>query len=249
MKRHGYSANWPERKRNEELSIQTNNHPVSPTFHTIKWNIVDRIGHLVLNQPPSNTMTLLFFREMAELMDVIIHLQELKGIVIYGNGRHYSSGADLDELLREIAGERKAEQFLRTNYRALSYFEELPVPVISAIRGVCLGSAFELALFSHFRFCGEDAVFALPETTFNLIPGVGGIQRFARHAGNARALDYILTGRTFDATAALELGLTDQIWPKKEVIERAIEFAQNLPEKYSCSMRKVYLRRFVNRET
>ena len=209
--------------------------------------MVEQIGHLMLNQPPSNRMTVQFFHEMTALMDVIIHLQELKGIVIYGSGRHYSSGADLDELLQEI--DNKDEEFLRTNYKALSYFEDLSVPVISAIRGVCLGSALELALFSHFRFCGEDAIFALPETTFNLIPGIGGIQRFAKHAGNAKALDYILTGRTFDASEAMKLGLTDQICPKKEVIDNAIDFIQQLPENYSRSLRGVYLSRFVNRET
>jgi len=231
---------------------------VSLNFHTIKWSVVDRIGHLVLNQPPSNTMTVEFFREMIELMEVIVHLQELKAIVIYGNNRHYSSGADLDELLQEIAGEDphletgcdgKAVHFLRTNYRALSYFEELPVPVISAIRGVCLGSALELAFFSHFRFCGEEAIFALPETTFNLIPGIGGIQRFAALAGNAGALDYILTGRTFNAQTAVELGIVDAVWPKKELVDRAVQFANKLPERYTRAMREVYISRYAFRDT
>ncbi len=231
---------------------------MSLNFHTIKWSVVDRIGRLVLNQPPSNTMIVEFFREMTELMEVIVHLQELKAIVIYGNGRHFSSGADLDELLQEIAGEdphletgcdEKAVNFLRTNYRALSDFEELPVPVISAIRGVCLGSALELAFFSHFRFCGEEAIFALPETTFNLIPGIGGIHRFAMLAGNAGALDYILTGRTFNAQTALKLGIVDTIWPKKEVVDRAVEFAKKLPERYNKAMRKVYLKRYALRDT
>ncbi len=230
---------------------------MSLTFHTIKWSVVDQIGHLVLDQPPSNTMTVQFFQEMTALRDVVVHLQELKGLVIYGSGRHYSSGADLDELLREIAGkstqvdtdyDNQGELFLRNNYKALSYFEELRFPVISAIRGVCLGSALELALFSHFRFCGEDAIFALPETTFNLIPGIGGIQRFAKHAGNARTLDYILTGRTFDAAEALDLGLVDHVFPKKEIIESSVEFIRQLPENYTQSMREVYLKRFVNCE-
>lgn len=231
---------------------------MSQTFNTITWSVVDRIGHLVLDQPPSNLMTVTFFREMTELMEVIVHLQELKAVVIYGNGRHYSSGADLDELLQQISGENphvgttcdeKTMHFLHTNYKALSYFEELSLPVISAIRGVCLGSALELAFFSHFRFCGEDAIFALPETTFNLIPGIGGIQRFSRLAGTARALDYILTGRTFDATVALELGLIDRVCPKKKVVDRAVEFMEKLPERYSLSLRNVYLGRHVNRET
>jgi len=131
----------------------------------------------------------------------------------------------------------------------INYFEILSLPVISAIRGICLGSALELALFSHFRFCGEEAIFGLPESTFNLIPGIGGIQRFVSLAGKAQALDYILTGRTFDAPTALNLGVVDMILPRKELLTRAEEFAQWLPENYIPGMRKVYLQRYAMRET
>jgi len=217
---------------------------MSLSFHTIDWILKEGTGHLVLNQPPSNYMNLEFFHEMLELKGTIENLTDTEAIIIYGKGRHYSSGADLDELLQEIAGRDDANDFIRTHYTAISFLESMPVPVISAIRGVCLGSAMELALFSHFRFCGEDAVFGLPETTFNLIPGIGGVQRFAGLSGNSRALDYILTGRTFDAQTALELGIVDTIWPKKEVVERSVEFGKQIPKSYHPGMKKVYLKRY-----
>ncbi|MBC8487323.1 MAG: enoyl-CoA hydratase/isomerase family protein [Bacteroidetes bacterium] len=210
---------------------------------------MDRVGHLVMNQPPSNKMTVEFFSEMEALKEVIVGSSKLKAIIISGRGRHFSSGADLDELLLEITHHQDAEPFLTSNYAAIHYVETLPLPVISAIRGVCLGSALELALFSHIRFCSEEAVFGLPETTFNLIPGMGGIQRFASLSGKARALELILTGRTFDAQTALELGIVDAIWPKKELVERAIAFAHQLPERYSMALRKVYVSRYAMRDT
>jgi len=209
---------------------------------------MDRIGHLIMNQPPSNKMTVEFFSDMTALKEVILGSSDLKAIIISGQGRHFSSGADLDELLLEISRNRDAETFLRSNYTTLSYFETLPLPVISAIRGVCLGSALELALFSHYRLCSEEAVFGLPETTFNLIPGIGGIQRFANLAGKAKALDYILTGRTFDARIALDLEIVDMLLPKRELVERAVDFAKWLPENYLPGMRRVYLQRYAMRE-
>ncbi|MFH1296145.1 MAG: enoyl-CoA hydratase/isomerase family protein [Bacteroidota bacterium] len=218
------------------------------SFHTIEWKVLGRVGHLTMNQPPSNKMTVEFFNEMTSLKKVIVGSTNLKAIIISGKGRHFSSGADLDELLREISRHKNAESFLKSNYSALHYFETLPLPVISAIRGVCLGSALELALFTHFRFCGDEAVFGLPETTFNLIPGIGGIQRFANLAGRAQALDYILTGRTFDAKTALNLGIVDAVWPKKELVERAVAFATQLPERYEKGMRKVYVSRYRIRD-
>ena len=123
-------------------------------------------------------------------------LKGLKAIIISSRGRHFSSGANLEELLEMVAadGERTdkiKKDGLRTtserNYRSFLFFEQTEIPVIAAIRGVCIGSAFELALFAHFRFCGEDAVFGLPETTYNLIPGLGGIRKIVSLCGQAKS--------------------------------------------------------------
>ncbi|MBN1200082.1 MAG: enoyl-CoA hydratase/isomerase family protein [Bacteroidales bacterium] len=220
----------------------------NPLVNTIKWNVIDRIGHLVLTNSPSNKMSVEFFREMGLVKELILQLPDLKAIIISSEGRHFSSGVDLDELLHEISGHQDATIFLQSNYNTLSFLETLPFPVISVITGVCLGSALEMALFCHYRFCSEEAVLGLPETTFNLIPGIGGIPRFAALSGKARALEYILTGRTFDASKALELGIIDAIWPKKEMMERTTEFAGKLPEIYKKEMRKVYIDRYVGRK-
>ncbi|MBE0648084.1 MAG: enoyl-CoA hydratase/isomerase family protein [Bacteroidales bacterium] len=215
-----------------------------PIFNTIEWDVTDRIGHLVITQPPSNKMTVSFFRDMGLLKEQIQHSSDLKAIIITGKGRHFSSGADLDELLEEISRRNDSDTFLQANYSSLSFLEMLPIPVISAIRGVCLGSALELALFSHFRFCSEEAVLGMPEATFKLIPGIGGIQRFTALAGKAKALDYILTGQTFDAQTALELGIVDAVVAKRDLITEAEVFLQWLPENFSQVMRRVYLEKY-----
>ena len=214
------------------------------SYHTLEWSVMDRIGHLVMTQPPSNKMTVEFFRDMNLVKKIILGTPDLKAIILSGKGRHFSSGADLDELLLKINQHAEAETFLQSNYTSLSYFETLQLPVISAIRGVCLGSAMELALFTNYRFCGEDTVFGLPETTFNLIPGIGGIRRFVNLSGKARALDYILTGRTFSSEIALDLGIVDMILPKRELLSQAVDFAKWLPERYLPVMRRVYLERY-----
>lgn len=213
-------------------------------LNTIELKVDGRIGHLIMVNEPSNTMSMEFFREMGVVKDVILKNQELKAILIYSRGRHFSSGVDLDELLREISGHPEAEKFLQSNYASLSFLEMLTIPVISVITGVCLGSALEMAFFSHFRFCSEAAVLGLPETTFNLIPGIGGIRRFASLAGTINALDFILTGRTFDALTALNLGLVDLLRPRKKVIEEAGKFAHWLPGNYVQEMKQVYLKRY-----
>jgi enoyl-CoA hydratase/carnithine racemase len=206
----------------------------------IQWTIDHGIGQLTLNQPPSNTMTMGFFQEMQVLMREISGNRELRAIIISGSGRHFSSGADISELLGHVDNSTMLE-----NYRAFVQLEQLNIPVISAIRGVCLGSAFELALFSHFRIAAEDAVLGLPESTFNLMPGIGGIQRVSALAGKARAIEIILRGITFSATDALEMGLVDAVVPRNEVFPRAIAFANALPRNAGQADRAIILYKYL----
>jgi enoyl-CoA hydratase/carnithine racemase len=208
---------------------------------TIQWKVEGGIGLLTLNQPPSNTMTLDFFSALNELVLEIKSSTNLSAVIIQGNGRHYSSGADINEMLQHVD-----EQIMVKNYRSFTLIEELDIPVISAIRGVCLGSAFELALFSHFRICSTDAVLGLPESTFNLMPGIGGIQRVARLAGNATAIEISLRGNTFTASDAFAMGLVDVVVPKGKVLSMAFDFARLLPEKIIKEHRAAYIHKFLN---
>lgn len=165
------------------------------SLKTISFYIIDGIGHIELNQPPANRMTVEFFKEFNELVDELRVLKGLNAIILSSRGRHFSSGAILEELLETAIAEEGEIDTLRIkdwktiserNYRSFLFFEETEIPVVAAIRGVCLGSAFELALFCHFRFCGEDSVFGLPEATFNLIPGLGGSGSLLLYAGNRK---------------------------------------------------------------
>ncbi len=206
---------------------------------TIQWNSENQVGRLTLNQPPSNTMTMGFFRELRILVTEISMDHTLKAILISGSGRHYSSGADITELLNNVN-----QQTMLENYQAMLMLEQLKIPLISAIRGACLGSAFELALFSHFRICAEEAVLGLPESTFNLMPGLGGIQRVAALAGRAKAVEIILRGNTFTGREALESGLVDAVVPKNEVLPCSLAFADALPQTLTGIDRKALLYKY-----
>ena len=223
-------------------------------FKTISFTLSGGIGHIEMNQPPSNHMTVGFFMELNKLAGELKTLEGLKGIVISGKGRHYSSGAHLGELLGLVANgshmhpsgkSTSMEIFLEENYRAFLSFEEIGIPVVSAIRGVCIGSALELALFSHFRFCGEDAVFGLPEATFNLVPGIGGISRLAELSGISRTLQLVLRGNLFGAREALSYRLVDRILPKRILVALALEFTEKIADGYQKGLKPLYLKKYL----
>jgi enoyl-CoA hydratase len=223
-------------------------------YTTISFELEQGIGHLILDRPPSNKMTIDFFSEFHDLLDELSGSANLKALVISGRGRHFSAGAELNQLLSLVRHETRTDSmggitdlptFLEKNYKTFLSLEALQIPVIAAIRGVCLGSGFELALFCHFRFCGEDALFGLPESTYNLIPGIGGTSRVAALSGKPRALELVLHGDTFPAEDALAYHLVDKIFPKKQVVERAIDFAKTITASYSKEKTRLYLNKIV----
>ena len=221
------------------------------TLNTISFCNHDGIGLLEMNQPPANRMTIEFFNEFNDLVDQMRNMPELKALVISGKGRHFSSGANLEELLDQaVANEIRNEPPKGNNLKSFSeknscsflFLEEAQIPVISAIRGVCIGSAFELTLFSHFRFCGDDAVLGLPETTFNLMPGLGGIRKISSLCGQSKAIELILRGSTFGAVEAMQNHLIDLIIPKRKVVEFSIAFAKSVMDNYQRQKAPLYLR-------
>ncbi|HNW73564.1 MAG TPA: enoyl-CoA hydratase/isomerase family protein [Bacteroidales bacterium] len=221
------------------------------SHNTLSWTRSDGIGNLILNMPPSNTMSFRFFNEFKEWIGNPDRFDGLKAVIIHGAGRHFSSGSDLDSLLSEIdrvqqivSGEDttcSVPPFLPENYNSFLALERLNLPVIAAISGVCIGSGFELSLFCDFRICTHDAVLGLPESTFGLMPGLGGIQRFAQLAGKSRAVEYVLRGCTFQASDALEMGLVDLTVPRSELLNACHDLILHLPGVHDRELRKLTL--------
>jgi enoyl-CoA hydratase len=226
-----------------------------PGYSTIRLLFEEGIGLLELNSPPSNAMNLEFFREFASVIEFVRSNEEFRALIISGHGRHYSSGADVPVLLNEILEKAETDnkgrlknvpEFLSNNYTSFLMLENLSIPVISAIRGVCLGSALELALFSHFRLCGEEAVFGLPETSFNLVPGLGGIYKLCRISGQALALERVLKGSTFTAEDALKYRIVDKVVSKKLLISTADDFARHIMQDFRVEKRGLYVKKYLS---
>lgn len=187
---------------------------------------------------------------MTETVTNVIPSSNVKAIIIYGKGRHFSSGASIDDLLMRAKNETTINDsgniihyppFLLENVKSFQFFNNLDIPVIAAIRGICLGSAFELALSCHIRICGNDSVLGLPETSFNLIPGCGGIQKMLSLAKLPCAMELILSGRNFSEKEALEWNIIDCIVPKKNLIDHAVKLAENISNNYNRGKIKNYI--------
>ena len=204
---------------------------------TVKFEITDQIGHIILNDPPENRMTMRFFHKLHEIVNEMKSLDSIRGLIIRSNGRHFSSGADLNDLInaikKSIVSKDQKEipgysSVLEQNVETFRSIASLKIPVVAAIQGVCIGSALELALCAHVRVCEERTSLGLPEVQFNLMPGCGGTVRLPKLTGFATAMELILSGDIISAGDAFEKGIADIIVPRK----RSNEIAKQLIEKY-----------------
>ncbi len=212
-----------------------------PSTKKISWEVRDGIGFLSFIDVPENRMDSLFFQELETLTKITIPKSKAKAIIISGSGRHFSSGANLDDLFHEIENEKEEPGILFSNYQSFQFFNDLNIPVIAVIKGVCLGSALELAMHCHFRLCSNDAVFGLPESSFGLIPGLGGIPKLQQLTGKAKAIELVLKGNTFNASDALEWNIVDAVYTKKTLMDEAIHLGKGSMNNYRKYNKKDYL--------
>jgi enoyl-CoA hydratase len=169
--------------------------------------------------PPFGTMTHAGATEMLSEMRGLAADPAVRSIIITGGVpgifiRHYDVGelsvmsdASADTPVPESAG-RPEGGFLAL----VDLIAEAPKPVIAAINGLCMGGGFELALACDLRIASMAATsIGLPETRIGIFPGGGGTQRLPRIVGEARALEIILRGLTFEADEACRIGLVHEV--------------------------------------
>ena len=86
----------------------------------------------------------------------------------------------------------------------------------------------EVAMSCQFRICNKSAVFALPETSIGVIPGMSGVERLTRLVGKSKAVSLVLSGNMISASEALELGIADLVSEDKNCLDAALRFAEEL---------------------
>ncbi|NUM34732.1 MAG: enoyl-CoA hydratase/isomerase family protein [Candidatus Brocadiae bacterium] len=185
-----------------------------------QWEVRENIGILSFHNPPQNYLK----PEFVELTELKKWTQEnsLKGMILTGHGRHFCAGMSTQKIF-EFEDAKTVQESFRKGKEIAEYLDKLPIPIVAAINGVCLGAGLELALGCHIRVCSEKAVFSFPETGWGVIPGFNGTILLPKKVGMSNAIELILTGKMLSAQEALELKLVDYV-----VKENVVDFSCNL---------------------
>ena len=170
-----------------------------------------------------NKLNQVALRDLDAATQAIAKAPDVKGVILTSGKSVFIVGADITEFGGMFAaGEAAvAAAVLETN-RMLSRFEDLPVPTVVAINGVCLGGGLEVALSCDYRVMSTAASVGFPEVKLGIFPGFGGSVRMPRVIGVDNAIEWICTGNDRKADAALKDGAVDAVVAPEQLRDAAL---------------------------
>ena len=154
----------------------------------------------------------------------------IRVILLRANGKHFCTGADLEEVKALRADRARFADFVHGS-EVLIAFEASGLPVVAAVHGMCLAGGLEMMLACDVVFASSDARFGDQHAQFGLVPGWGGSQRLPRMIGLRRSLDLFFSARWVDAETALQFGLVNHVVPPERLQQAAVEYCQALSER------------------
>ena len=206
--------------------------PFTDKSEHFQLDIKDQIATITLNRP--DKLNALTFWSYADLRD-FLHELPLRGdvrvVVIRGEGRAFSSGGDVNEIIGELLKMRPDEllDFTRMTGSVVKAMRECPLPIIAQIQGIAAGAGSVVALASDFRIISRSAKFAFLFTKVGLAGAdMGSAYLLPRIVGLGRATQLLMLGDTIDAETADKFGLASQLVDDAELEDTVNALAKRL---------------------
>jgi enoyl-CoA hydratase/carnithine racemase len=182
------------------------------------------VGMITLDNPPANSYDLTVMTEFSGAVDAAIASDARAVIVRSASEKFFSAGADVKKFLD---GDVEANMaMIGVSQAAFRRMAAAPQIFIAHINGHALGGGLEITLACDVRLASAGTYkLGTPEVTLGLLPGNGGTQRLTRLLGPSRAMELLLTGRTFSVDEALAWGLVAMVYDAEEAGDRVREYA------------------------
>lgn len=190
-----------------------------------------------LNRPAKlNALNLPMFRAIRAAAKAVEADKGVRAVVLCGAGRSFCAGLDIKSLWSDpLSMKGTMDELLTRNAETgatlaqeVGYlWRTMPVPVVAATHGVCLGGGLQIALGADFRFASEDAKFSIMESKWGLVPDMAGTLALRDLLPLDIAKELTMTARMFGAREAKALGLVTRVCAS-DPIEEAVAFATEL---------------------
>src|SRR5438132_8146254 len=192
------------------------------SFEEIRYEVADHVLTITLDRPDRlNAFTATMGRELIEAFDRADADDDVRVIVVTGEGRGFCAGADLgaggstfDSRERQTDGELPRDGGGRVALRIFASTK----PVIAAINGPAVGVGITMTLPMDIRLAAEEAKMGFVFTRRGIVPEAGSSWFLPRIVGISQAMEWVATGRVFSAQAALAGGLVCSVHPSCELM-------------------------------
>jgi len=202
-------------------------------YKNISLQIEDHLGLLVIDrQKENNALDIETSKEIYEGLKDLEQKSSIRAILILGNKKKFSPGADIKELNNLNSESAKSKGLF--NY--FDKIQEIKIPILAAVEGYALGGGMELALLCDIIIASKESKFGQPEINLGLMPGMGGTQRLKKVLGKNNANYLCMSGEVITGPRAYELGLVNVLLDENNFTIEAIKIACKISQKPKSSL-------------
>ncbi|HKL01562.1 MAG TPA: enoyl-CoA hydratase/isomerase family protein [Desulfotignum sp.] len=207
-------------------------------YETIVLETRNQVGLIKLNRPKVlNAMNRQLWTEMMDALDTLGRDDQIKALIITGEGRAFSTGADLkDSKGRSIEAYRQYLESLQEASRKIMRFEK---PTIAAINGYALGSGYELALACDIRIAAATALIGSPEAKVTSSVTGGAFRLIQDLVGPGKAKELLFTAENITGEEACRIGLVNKSVPLEQLMDEAFAMADKISANSAFSLKLI----------
>jgi 2-(1,2-epoxy-1,2-dihydrophenyl)acetyl-CoA isomerase len=197
----------------------------------ILYSVADRIATITFNRPEARNAFGDTTRDRLEaLLNEAESDNDVRCVIITGAGSAFAAGGDVKGMGELQAGHdtQVLAQRMQVATRVVLFIRTMKTPVIAAINGAAAGGALNLALACDIRYASDNAIFSQSFVKIGLVPDWGGHYLLTQIVGSGRAMELMMLGDAIDSTAALRLGIVNEVFPVATFREQVQLRAQKL---------------------
>src|SRR5829696_5817747 len=184
------------------------------------------VASMVLSNPPLNLFGDDAWGALVSCIEEV-ERSDARAVVWRAEGEIFTGGVDVNSFKR-VRQQGDAGEAFGSLIPVVRRLEELPIPTLALVHGLCLTAGLEVSLGCDMLWATESARFGLVEAVVGLTPGAGGTQRLAERAGPARAAEFVMSGGLYDAATLERWNVVSRVLPDDELLEKGMRFAHRL---------------------
>lgn len=217
-------------------------------YQHFKVDIDNKIAQVAFNRPEkSNALHMEAWLEMQTIFDTLSTTDEVRVIVLHGEGKHFCAGIDLELLMSVVqfqqiscGGKRseKIRSLIKTLQNTISAIEKCAKPILAAVHNGCIGGGVDIITACDMRYCSEDAYFVIKEIDLGMVADIGTLQRLPKIIAPGMAAEMAYTGRNVSGDEAKRIGLVNECYDSKETMMKGVmDIAKAIASKSPLSIR------------